>query len=92
MVGLWGAARTIHQVAGFPGFFQGLTPRVLYQAPSTAVSWSVYEFFKAYLKSKNGVGGTDYDTISDLALPKVRVAAEDRQAPHMMVPLEARSE
>ena len=28
----------------------GLTARMLYQAPSTAVSWSVYEFFKYYLK------------------------------------------
>ncbi len=72
MVGLWGAARTIHHVSGFSGFFQGLVPRVVYQAPSTAVSWSVYEFFKAYLKSKEA--SSDYDSIADLALPKVRAA------------------
>ena len=27
VVGLWGAARSVHQVTGFPGFFQGLTAR-----------------------------------------------------------------
>ena len=46
---------------------QGLTARVLYQAPSTAVSWTVYEFFKYYL-NKNGKMGDedDFDTIKEL--------------------------
>ncbi len=72
-----GAARTIHQVTGMSGFFQGLTARILYQAPSTAVSWSVYEFFKAYMKRRESDKARidDYDTISELGhLPKVRAA------------------
>lgn len=49
VVGLTGAFNTIRRVTGFRGFFQGLWPRVLYQMPSTAISWSVYEFLKNYL-------------------------------------------
>ena len=32
---------------------QGVSARVLYQAPSTAIAWSVYEFFKYYLNLRN---------------------------------------
>ena len=70
MVGLVGAAQVVHRVTGLPGFFQGLTARVLYQAPSTAVSWSVYEAFKYYLKSRQepdeNSKSSDYDTIKDM--------------------------
>ncbi|XP_055331506.1 mitoferrin-1-like [Paramacrobiotus metropolitanus] len=47
--GLLGALSTIYAHRGMWGFFQGLQARVIYQMPSTAVSWSVYEFFKNYL-------------------------------------------
>lgn len=47
--GFFNAFRAVYGVAGLRGFFHGLTPRILYQAPSTAISWSVYEFFKYYL-------------------------------------------
>lgn len=70
VVGLVGAAKVVSNVSGFRGFFQGLSARVLYQAPSTAVAWSVYEFFKYVLHSKSGGGLTaeeqKYDTLSDL--------------------------
>ena len=52
--------------------FQGLTARVLYQAPSTAVAWSVYEFFKYWLRlndqsSKDGAADLKkYDSIEVL--------------------------
>lgn len=36
-------------MAGPLGFFKGLTPRVLYSMPATAICWSTYEFFKFYL-------------------------------------------
>ena len=40
---------------------------MLYQAPSTAVSWTVYEFFKYYLNKKNGKSDEDdFDTIKEL--------------------------
>ncbi|KAK0039975.1 mitoferrin-2-like isoform X1 [Biomphalaria pfeifferi] len=44
--GMASAFRTIYEFCGISGFFRGLTARVIYQMPSTAISWSVYEFFK----------------------------------------------
>lgn len=44
--GLLSAIRVIYVQGGMIAFFKGLTPRVLYQMPSTAVAWSCYEFFK----------------------------------------------
>jgi solute carrier family 25 iron transporter 28/37 len=44
--GLITAVRVIYIQGGLTAFFKGLTPRVLYQMPSTAVAWSCYEFFK----------------------------------------------
>lgn len=58
--GIYGAAKAVVSVKGFPGFFQGLSARVVYQAPSTAIAWSVYEFFKYYMRSvemEDGGGG-----------------------------------
>ena len=43
--GLVSAIRLIYSQGGLVAFFKGLSPRVLYQMPSTAVSWSCYEFF-----------------------------------------------
>ncbi len=43
--GLITAVRVIYVQGGLTAFFKGLTPRVLYQMPSTAVAWSCYEFF-----------------------------------------------
>jgi hypothetical protein len=65
-----GAAQVVHRMTGMSGFFQGLSARVLYQAPSTAVSWSVYEFFKSYLKARSGAtaSGDDFETIKDLKM------------------------
>lgn len=37
---------TIHANRGFAGFFSGVHARILYQMPSAALSWSVYELFK----------------------------------------------
>jgi solute carrier family 25 iron transporter 28/37 len=66
VVGLWSAAGTVWRLAGPLGFFQGLRARVLYQMPSTAISWSVYEFFKYYFNK--GTKDTSYpeDTLADL--------------------------
>lgn len=50
--GLINAVRTIYRCCGFRGFFNGLQARVIYSTPSTAISWSVYEFFKALLKKE----------------------------------------
>uniref|UniRef100_A0A3Q3EVM2 Solute carrier family 25 member 28 n=1 Tax=Kryptolebias marmoratus TaxID=37003 RepID=A0A3Q3EVM2_KRYMA len=40
------AFRTVYRMGGVPAFFKGVQARVIYQMPSTAISWSVYEFFK----------------------------------------------
>lgn len=48
--GLITAIRVIYIEGGLSAFFKGLTPRVLYQMPSTAVAWSCYEFFVSYIK------------------------------------------
>jgi solute carrier family 25 iron transporter 28/37 len=48
--GLFTAIRVIYVHGGMSAFFKGLTPRVLYQMPSTAVAWSCYEFFVSYLE------------------------------------------
>jgi len=41
--------KIIYQKGGLPGFFRGVSARVIYQMPSTAICWSVYEFFKYIL-------------------------------------------
>ncbi|XP_068614965.1 mitoferrin-2-like [Brachionichthys hirsutus] len=47
--GLAHAFRTVYRLGGLRGFFRGVQARVIYQMPSTAISWSVYEFFKCGL-------------------------------------------
>ena len=55
-------------MTGLTGFFSGLSARVLYQSPATAISWSVYEFFKYYMK--NNVNSDDkYDTLASSTTP-----------------------
>ncbi|KAM8841778.1 mitoferrin-2-like [Synchiropus picturatus] len=44
--GLGEACRAVYRMGGLPAFFKGVQARVIYQMPSTAISWSVYEFFK----------------------------------------------
>lgn len=48
--GLFSAIRVIYIRGGLTAFFNGLTPRVLYQMPSTAVAWSCYEFFVSFYR------------------------------------------
>ncbi|XP_004630722.1 mitoferrin-1 isoform X1 [Octodon degus] len=47
--GMANAFRTVYQLNGLAGYFKGIQARVVYQMPSTAISWSVYEFFKYFL-------------------------------------------
>lgn len=50
--GLGDAVRIIYRTEGYKGFFKGVAPRTLFQVPGTAVSWSVYEYFKHRLKKR----------------------------------------
>ncbi|GIY54599.1 mitoferrin-2 [Caerostris darwini] len=52
ITGLSKAFSTVYTIAGFKGFFRGLQARVIYQVPSAAIAWSVYEFFKYSLTMK----------------------------------------
>lgn len=54
--GIVNAVVTIHANSGMTGFFKGMSARVVYQMPSTGLSWLVYEFFKHLLKNNNTVG------------------------------------
>ncbi|RXN09787.1 mitoferrin-1 [Labeo rohita] len=47
--GMVNALRTVYRLGGVPAFFKGVRARVIYQMPSTAIAWSVYEFFKYFL-------------------------------------------
>jgi len=67
VVGLVAAARTVYNLAGPIGYFQGLRARILYQMPSTAISWSVYEFCKHYLCRLNKDISYPEDTLSDMS-------------------------
>uniref|UniRef100_G3MT50 Mitoferrin n=2 Tax=Amblyomma TaxID=6942 RepID=G3MT50_AMBMU len=51
--GLINAAKTIYSCCGLKGYFRGMQARVLFQMPGTAISWSVYEFFKANLNRRS---------------------------------------
>jgi solute carrier family 25 iron transporter 28/37 len=46
------AMRIIYHTQGYKGFYKGILPRTVFQIPGTAVSWSVYEFFKYTLKNR----------------------------------------
>jgi solute carrier family 25 iron transporter 28/37 len=50
--GIVSAATTVYALKGFKGFFSGTSARVLFQIPSTAIAWFVYEFFKYALKKQ----------------------------------------
>ncbi|NXI65382.1 MFRN1 protein, partial [Anseranas semipalmata] len=47
--GMVNAFKTVYQLGGISGYFRGVQARVIYQIPSTAIAWSVYEFFKYFL-------------------------------------------
>ncbi len=59
--GLTQALRTIFLCCGPKGYFRGLTARVVYQMPSTAISWSIYEFFKHFMLHGGGKSQAEND-------------------------------
>ncbi|CAG8635211.1 11939_t:CDS:2, partial [Ambispora leptoticha] len=50
--GLLEAFRIIYDQNGMKGFMKGLKPRVLSHMPSTAICWSVYEYFKWFISAQ----------------------------------------
>lgn len=51
--GMMEAFRLVYEFQGFTGYFRGVQARILFQMPATAISWSVYEFFKFLLTEKS---------------------------------------
>lgn len=47
------AISQIYKATGSIGFLKGLTPRVMYSMPATAICWSTYEFFKFVITQNN---------------------------------------
>ncbi|ODQ79219.1 hypothetical protein BABINDRAFT_162258 [Babjeviella inositovora NRRL Y-12698] len=47
--GFSSAAKVIIDQAGYRGFLRGMAPRVVFNIPATAISWTAYEMAKAYL-------------------------------------------
>ncbi|XP_042315526.1 mitoferrin-2 isoform X2 [Sceloporus undulatus] len=52
ITGMAHAFRTVYRVGGLTAYFRGVQARVIYQMPSTAIAWSVYEFFKYFLTKR----------------------------------------
>lgn len=49
VTGMANAFRAVYKIGGIRGFFRGIKARILYQMPSNAICWSVYELFKYIL-------------------------------------------
>ncbi|CAH8853073.1 unnamed protein product [Trichobilharzia szidati] len=60
--GLFSTAKYVYELAGIKGFTRGMSARVLTAVPGTALSWSVYEYFKWRLKqpTKPTSGPSDF--------------------------------
>ncbi|CAB0030425.1 unnamed protein product [Trichogramma brassicae] len=49
--GMRDAMVLVYRYWGMAGFFRGLSARIVYQMPATAICWSTYEFFKYMLQN-----------------------------------------
>ncbi|CAN3353249.1 mitochondrial RNA-splicing protein Mrs4p [Diutina catenulata] len=47
--GFWSGTRALYHEAGMAGFFKGLKPRIIFNIPATAISWTAYELAKEIL-------------------------------------------
>jgi len=66
IVGMSQALSTVYRVAGVQGYFKGLSARILFQAPSTAICWATYEFMKNVLIIAPISVDDKFDTLADL--------------------------
>src|SRR5690606_299672 len=61
--GLIDSFKIIYEKQGLRGFAKGMKPRVLSHMPSTAICWSVYEYFKWFIKKREQNGLVDGITL-----------------------------
>lgn len=60
--GFFAAIRALHDQGGSKVFLRGLRPRVVFNVPATAISWTAYEMAKAYLMNTNNTNSTGSTT------------------------------
>ncbi|XP_073970179.1 mitochondrial iron transporter mitoferrin isoform X1 [Rhodnius prolixus] len=70
--GLLNAVKMVYKMGGPLGFFKGLSARVVYQMPSTAICWSTYEFMKYILGHRKEDSVPDVKTRDLPTLPQAR--------------------
>ncbi|CAM0140560.1 Fe(2+) transporter [Umbelopsis sp. WA50703] len=60
--GFMEGTKIVYDYYGWRGFFRGYKPRILTHMPSTAISWSVYEYFKWFMmdSSSNNAAPNKY--------------------------------
>jgi len=58
--GVGPAFRAVYAGSGYAGFWKGLSARVALAAPATAVSWTVYEFFKHVLPGGSEINSEEH--------------------------------
>lgn len=73
--GIRQAIAIVFRTDGFSTFFRGVSARVIYQMPSTAISWSVYEFFKhsLYTSGKYRTNNSDIQSRSGNVMASITV-------------------
>lgn len=52
--GIKSTIRIVYNSRGIRGFFSGWRPRVITHMPSTAICWTVYEYFKWFIMESGG--------------------------------------
>lgn len=79
VVGLFDALSIVFRTDGIRTFFRGVTARVMYQMPATAISWSCYELFKHLLYPPNSRKAVNTEVSSghprELSFPTKTVCA-----------------
>lgn len=78
--GLMSAMSTVYAYNGLAGFSKGISARVCFAAPATAISWSVYEFLKHMLFVPHGVDTTATAPTAAVAAGPMPNASDDRGA------------
>lgn len=74
--GMVQAVKTVIACKGYQGFFRGAKARMIFQMPSAAISWSVYEFFKYLIGGQKLLSGENLDDQHEsIALPTPRKAS-----------------
>lgn len=85
--GLIEAAITIYRCCGWKGYCQGLSARIAYSMPSTALAWSVYEFFKYTLYDGNQSNTNSSDTMARTSTAKCDSVTSDLNCPLILKPV-----